>query len=89
MPPKSACTFCPFRHNDEWRWLRDNSPEGWAQAVAMDRLIRDMAEHSRAGLRKGGELYVHRDCVPLDQVDLDKPDQGDLWSGECEGMCGL
>ena len=89
VPPKSACTFCPFRSNAEWRWLRDNSPDGWAQAVAIDRLTRDMAEHSRAGLRKGGTLYVHRDCVPLDEVDLDGPDQGDLWAGECEGMCGL
>ena len=88
-PPKSACTFCPYRSNREWRWLRDNSPEGWAEAVAIDKLIRDMAEKSRAGLRKGGQLYVHRDCVPLDEVDLDGSDLPDLFHAECEGMCGV
>lgn len=89
IPPKSACTYCPFRSNAEWRWLRDNSPEGWAEAVAMDALIRDMPAKSRAGLRLGGQLFVHEDRVPLDQVDLDRKSKNDLWAGECEGMCGV
>ena len=89
VPPKSACTFCPYRSNTEWKWLRDNSPRGWEEAVEMDRLIRDMAQKSRAGLREGGHLYVHRSMKPLDEVDLDEKDQYELWDAECEGMCGL
>lgn len=90
IPPKSACTFCPYRSDAEWRWLRDNSPEGWKEAVAIDQLIRDMPEKSRAGLRLGGKLYVHAKRIPLEEVDLDGTgDQPDLWAGECEGMCGL
>ncbi|MYE06647.1 MAG: hypothetical protein F4Y04_05405 [Chloroflexi bacterium] len=89
IPPKSACTFCPYRSNAEWRALRDNSPEGWKQAVEIDRLIRDMPAKSRAGLRLGGELYVHRSGQPLEEVDLDGTDQMNLWDAECEGMCGL
>lgn len=90
VPPKSACTFCPYRSNAEWRRLRDHSPEGWRQAVAMDELIRDMPEKADAGLAPGGALFVHRDRVPLAEVNLDGDErQGDLWHAECEGMCGL
>lgn len=91
IPTKSACTFCPYRSDAEWRWLRDNSPEGWKEAIAIDRLIRDMPEKSQAGLLKGGKLFVHSKRIPLEEVDLDGGggDQPDLWAGECEGMCGL
>ena len=90
VPPKSACTFCPYRSNAEWRNLRDTSPEGWAEAVHIDRLIRDMPDKERAGLRLGGKLYVHRDMVPLDEADIDDDTpRFDAWAGECEGMCGL
>jgi hypothetical protein len=35
--------------------------------------------------------YMHRDRVPLDKVDFTKPGPaiGDLFGGECEGMCGV
>ena len=55
----------------------------------MDRLMRDMPSAQRAGLRKGGHLYLHASRRPLEEVDLDQADQGDLWHGECEGMCGV
>jgi hypothetical protein len=35
---------------------------------------------------------VHRDLVPLDQVDLStdaERGQADLFNDECEGMCGV
>lgn len=89
VPPKSACTFCPYRSNAEWRDLRDNHPDDWQQAVEVDRLIRDMPKKARDGLQQGGTLYSHADRVPLDEVDLDNDAQPDLWSAECEGMCGL
>ncbi len=89
VPPKSACTFCPYRSNADWRWLRDNSPEGWIQAIEIDRTIRGMPEKSQAGLRLGGKLFVHGSCKPLDEVDLDEADQFNLWDAECEGMCGV
>ena len=59
------------------------------KAVATDAMIRDMPEHERAGLRKGGKLYLHRSLIPLEDAAIDNPDQLDLWHGECEGMCGV
>ena len=37
---KSACVGCPFHGNAGWRWMRDNDPDGWAEAVEFDRAIR-------------------------------------------------
>ena len=37
---KSACVFCPFKSNAEWRRLRDTDPAGWARAVEVDNALR-------------------------------------------------
>lgn len=85
-PPRSACTFCPFRSLIEWRRLRDDDPAGWLDAVNIDRAI-------RLGMRgvKAEALYVHRSLTPLESLDLStaaERGQGDLWGEECTGMCG-
>lgn len=90
--PKSACRWCPFHDNEFWKGLRDNQPVEWAKAVEFDRAI-------RIGVVKGvrAEVFVHKDCVPLDQVDLrNAEDAGQQsmfdengFAVECEGMCGL
>jgi hypothetical protein len=36
---KSACVGCPFHGNAGWRWIRDNNPDGWAEAVEFDRAV--------------------------------------------------
>jgi hypothetical protein len=86
--PKSSCIGCPFHNNGQWRDLRDNDPEAWKDAVALDRMIRK-GGHAR-GIR--GEQYMHRSLVPLDEVDLrTAEDRGqlNLFNNECEGMCGV
>lgn len=85
VPIKSACTFCPYRHNSEWRRMKAEDPESWADAVEIDRVIRDGGKNR--GLR--GQQFVHRSGVPLDQADLNEPDPRQLVMGEiCEGACG-
>ena len=89
-PPRSACIMCPYKSNAEWRQLRDDQPKEWEEAVEFDAMIRDMPEHERAGLRKGGKLFLHPGRLPLEDAPIDADaDQGDLWHGECEGMCGV
>ncbi len=85
-PPRSACVYCPHHSNAEWRRLRDEEPEAWHRAIEFDAKIRTGIHKVRA------KCFVHRDCVPLDQVDLSTDDergQGLLWGNECEGMCGV
>lgn len=82
-PPRSACIGCPFHSNDEWRDMRDNRPDEWADAVSFDSAIREAG-----GMR--GKSYLHRSLLPLDQAPIDgNLAQADLWGQECEGMCGV
>lgn len=37
LPPKSACKFCPHNKLEEWEQLRDEDPDGFAEAVKMSR----------------------------------------------------
>lgn len=83
-PPRSACVFCPYHSDAEWRRLRDEDLSGWADAVQVDDMI-------RGGVRGTPErLYLHRSLRPLVEVDLSTPQehgQLDLWGSECEGAC--
>lgn len=84
-PPKSSCIGCPFHSDHEWRAIKDD-PESWADAVAIDAIIREPVR----GMR--GYQFAHRSCIPLDQVDLSTAEdhgQISLFNNECEGMCGV
>ena len=83
--PRSACIGCPYHSNTEWRRLRDDSPEEFADAVAYEREIQ------ADGLALEATPYLHRQRVPLDEVDLSTPeDHGQLtFDDECLGMCGV
>lgn len=83
-PPRSACVYCPFKCDAEWRLLRDDDPKGWEEACRMDQVMRRFG-HNRA------DTFVHRSCVPLAQVDLSTDeDRGQmLFPFDCEGMCGI
>ena len=91
-PPRSACTFCPYHSNEEWKEIKKNKEE-WAEVVAMDKAIRHQEKHKdkfKNSKEVLDELYLHREGIPIDQVDFDKDkkDQLDLFQNECEGMCG-
>ncbi len=63
VPTRSACIGCPYRSDAEWRWLRDNEPGSWADAIMFDRAIRDCG-----GMR--GAVFLHAQRIPLEKVDL-------------------
>ena len=83
-PPRSACTFCPYHSNEEWKEIKKNKEE-WDEVVALDKKI-------RKGTKKNTDLvYLHKSAVPLDEADLEpNKDQQDLFDDICdEGMCGV
>lgn len=83
--PKSSCIGCPFHSNHHWRELKQNHPDEWADALAVDEIIRNQPKSKN-------QQFVHRSCVPLVDVDLRSDSeigQGDLFGNECEGMCGV
>jgi hypothetical protein len=75
-PPRSSCWMCPNHTQDEWRDIRDNKPDDWTKAVMFDKHIRI----------HDANAFLHHDCVPLDQVDLDDAN-GVLFSHCDSGMC--
>lgn len=87
--PRSACIGCPFHRNDEWRRLRDEAPDEWADAVAFDHRLR---ERHAAGLTTlDGIPFLHDTRVPLDEAAIDDVpamDQLSLFDETCTGFCG-
>lgn len=88
-PPRSACIYCPYHSDAEWRRLRDESPTEFQQAVQFER---DLQAVKRKTDNMGGVPYLHASLQPLDTVDLStdtERGQTTLWNNECAGMCGV
>lgn len=64
---RSACIGCPFHDNVEWRHLRDEVPDEFADAVEFDVQLR---AKPLGGFKS--EAYLHGDRVPLAEANLDK-----------------
>lgn len=83
-PAKSSCIGCPFHDNRTWLEMKKHDPKSWADAVYMDKKIRKLP-------KLDGQVFLHRSCVPLDEVDLGEGqlDMFDDFTNECEGFCGV
>jgi hypothetical protein len=84
-PPRSACTFCPYRSNSEWLAL---TPTEFKSAVRFERRL----QRINANGTLKGKPWLHRSMVPLDQVDFSTEEergQLNMFNNECEGMCGV
>lgn len=83
VPPKSACTFCPYHNTAEWRRIAQ-TPQDYQSAIAIDEKIRKV--------RPPYDLFVHPSRKPLTKVDLrtaEEKGQMSLWDSECSGICGV
>ena len=86
-PPRSACVYCPFHSDRQWRHLHDNEPEEFARAVQFEK---DLQGIKRRTDNMRGVPYLHASRIPLDQVEFSGDGrQLSLWNNECEGMCGV
>lgn len=94
-PPRSACVYCPFHSDDEWRRLRDEEPKEFARCVKFEK---DLQAAKAQTDNQRGVPFLHPSLVPLDQVDFRtdiERGQLALWldeqsfGNECEGMCGV
>jgi len=90
-PPRSACYYCPFHSNEEWRRLREEEPEYFKKAIEFDKNIRQHYKDNHKTMKM--EVYLHNSCKPLDKIDFDSDeDKGQMtwdFKAECEGMCGV
>ena len=89
-PPRSACVFCPYHNDHEWRRLRDEEPQEFARAVKFERKFAESKSQNK--VMRSFALFLHDSRVPLDQVDFrtdGEKGQMSLFGNECEGMCGV
>lgn len=90
-PPRSACYYCPFHSNEEWRRLRNEDPVHFQKAIDFDETLRKRWDENRGGMRM--QVFLHNSLKPLKEIDFDSDeDKGQQtfdFQGECEGMCGL
>lgn len=88
-PPRSACVFCPFHGDEEYRSMKENHPADFLRAVQFERELQSAARGQEV-LR--GVPFLHGTCEPLDTIDFKSmPSYGQisLFGNECEGMCGV
>lgn len=82
-PAKSSCIGCPYHDNRAWKEMKLKDPVSWEDAVFVDKKLRENAKMK-------GEVFLHRSCLPLDEVDLGEAQmEMDEFINECEGMCGI
>jgi hypothetical protein len=90
-PPRSACYFCPFHSNEEWRRLQTEDAEHFQKAIDFENKIRALWVENNGGFR--ADIFLHRKCQPLSTIDFrsdEEKGQMDFdFQSECEGMCGL
>lgn len=80
-PPRSACTFCPFRSDESWLAL---TPEERTDVARKEKELQ--RAYAKASAVKGIP-YFHASRVPFEQVKFDNSIK-QKFSPECEGMCG-
>jgi len=73
IPGKSSCRICPFHSDSYWRAMRDTSTRDWQFVTGFDTSLRENS--SRFAATAKGELYLHRQCIPLAEVDLRTPEK--------------
>ena len=61
IPPKSACTFCPYHNDASWKRMKQAGGLDWENAVEADKAIRNIPI-------SGAELYLHRATLPLEEA---------------------
>jgi hypothetical protein len=84
-PPRSACIYCPYRSNREWR---DLTTEEFITATQFERKLQNA--HRDAGMK--AVPFLHRSMIPLGDVDFSTDEdhgQQVMFGNECEGMCGV
>lgn len=91
-PPRSACVYCPFHSDAEWRRLRDEEPQEFSRAIEFDHKLRAVKAKTD---NMNGIPFLHPSLKPLDEVDFrteSEKGQHMLWNdiqNECAGMCGV
>ena len=79
VPPKSSCTYCPFRSDADWIDMKQNDRASFDRAVSFERKIHALDP----------QQFIHDSCKPLDEVNFEPDRTLDLFGNDCTGLCGV
>lgn len=88
-PPRSACLYCPYHSDSEWRRLRAEEPADFQKAVDFEKRLQSAFTRITTTDKVP---FLHRSCRPLAEVDFSTDEdhgQQVMFGNECEGMCGV
>lgn len=91
-PPRSACTYCPFHSDAEWRRLKTEEPLEFANAARVELAMQKVHASVITVGKFKGIPYLHSSMVPISDVDFSTEEdagQINMFNNECEGMCGV
>ena len=90
LPPRSACIFCPYHSVSFWKDLKENSPDEFYQALEYEQKVKKAYKETDEFQDDIYDVSIHQ-YNDLKNVTLkkEKHEQLDLFTGECEGMCGV
>jgi len=90
-PPRSACVYCPFHSDHEWRRLKNHEPAAFAVAVKFEQDLQALHSSPEVSNRMMSVPFLHDSLKPLGEIDFSEDTtQGQFkWGNECEGMCGV
>ena len=85
--PKSACIGCPFHNDRMWLDMKENDPESFQEAAAVEWAMQNMPQ-SRGALE--GKPYLHKSHTALALAEFDpNSNRGGDQQEECEGFCQI
>ena len=88
-PPRSACTFCPYHNDHEWKRIKKNFPDEFQKVVELEIQVQEGLKHKPA---IKGIPYFHRSCKNIGDVNFGEEQYdlfGDGFLNECDGVCGI
>jgi hypothetical protein len=85
-PPRSACVYCPYHSDEEWKRIKTETPDEFAEAAAYEKRLQAAYRELPA---MDGIPYLHGSRKPLETVDFSDSPQSDLFGNECAGVCGV
>jgi len=64
-PPQTSCIMCPQQTDKQWAHTKEHYPDEWQRVIDTECDIQ----------RTHPNVFLHRSCVPIDQVEFGKTGQ--------------
>lgn len=85
IPLKSSCIRCPYHDDTHWQDMKANRPKDWQRVADFDDDLRNGQIVLPVMLK--GELYLHKTCTPIRDVDFTKQNGQTAFAFCDEGYC--